>query len=73
MANFIILDASQADLVRGPTTPPASLDPIERQGGLFVLGAAVLADPAHAMHHALLSTLPQMDGADPAFPPAIEE
>lgn len=73
MSLFIIMTPAQADAVRGPTTPPSALDPIARQGGVFILGAAVLDDPAHAMHHALLSGLPQMDGTDPAFPPAIEE
>lgn len=72
MSTFLILTASQADEVRGPTVPPAALDPVERQAGVFILGVAVLADPAHAMHHALLSGLPQLDSADPAFPPEIE-
>jgi hypothetical protein len=75
MASFIILNADQADQVRGlsATDPMSALNPIERQGGVFILGAAVLDDPAHAVHHALLFALPQMDSADPAFPPAIEE
>ena len=72
MSLFIIMTAAQADRVRGPTTPPAALYPVERQGGAFILGVAVLSDPAHAMHHELLSGLPQLDGADPAFPPEIE-
>lgn len=73
MSAFVILTAGQAEAVRGPTTSPAALEPIARQGGVFILGAAVLDDPAHAMHHALLFALPQIDSADPAFPPAIEE
>jgi len=72
MSLFIILTAAQADAVRGSTTPPAALDPIERHDGVFILGLTVLSDPAHAMHHALLAGLPQLDGADPAFPPEIE-
>ncbi len=70
---FVILNANQAGAVRGPTTPPAALEPIARQGGTFILPLAVLADPAHAMHHALLSGLPQLDSGSPDFPPAIEE
>ena len=49
MAMFMLLTAGQADHVRGPSaiTPSAALAPVERQGGLFVLGIDVLADPAH--------------------------
>ncbi len=72
MSLFIIMTAAEAGIVRGPTTPPAALDPVERQNGMFILGVAVLADPAHEMHHELLSGLPQLDSADPAFPPEIE-
>jgi hypothetical protein len=72
MSLFIIMTAAQADQVRGPTTPPAALDPVERQGAVFILGVAVLSDPVHAMHHELLSGLPQLDSADPAFPRGIE-
>ncbi|WP_439614564.1 hypothetical protein [Reyranella sp.] len=72
MSVFIFMTTTQADEVRGLTTPPAALDPVERQGGVFILGVAVLADPAHAIHHALLSSLPQLDSADSAFPPEIQ-
>lgn len=67
MSRFIILTAQQADAVRGPTVSPAALNPIGRQGGVWILGEAVLWDPAHAMHHDVLAGLPQMDAADPAF------
>ena len=46
MAMFILLDANQAASVRGVSTPSAALDPVEREGGVFVLGAEVLADLA---------------------------
>ncbi len=73
MTAFIILTAAEADHVRGPTTPPAALDPIERQGGAFILPVAVLADPAHAMHHDFLAQLPTSTLDDPAFPAAIDQ
>lgn len=73
MATFIILDSDQADTVRGPTTSPAALNPVERAGDVFILGVGVLTDPAHAMHAEFLSGLPQMDSADPGFPGELEE
>ncbi len=74
MSMFILLTTEQADHVRGPSavTPGAALEPIERQGGVFILGVAVLTDPAHEAHWEYLSALPQLDGSDPEFPPAIE-
>lgn len=72
MSLFVILEAAQAEAVRGPTTPPSALDPIARLGGVFILPLAVLDDPAHALHHELLLQLPQMDSGDPAFPAALE-
>lgn len=72
MAAFIVLTAAQADQVRGPTSPTTALLPVERQGGVFILGAEVLADPAHVQHHAFLAGLPVMDSDHPAFPPVIE-
>lgn len=72
---FILLTAGHADHVRGPSVsvPSAALEPVARQGGVFILGAAVLADPAHAAHHDYLMKLPQMDSSDPAFPPELDE
>lgn len=74
MAMFILLTAEEARSVRGPSavTAIAALDPIERQGGVFILGVAVLSDPAHAEFHDRLAALPQMDLNDPAFPAAID-
>lgn len=73
MAMFILLTAEQADHVRGPSenTSGASLEPVERQGGVFILGVEVLTDPAHATHWEYLAPLPQMDSDDPEFPPPI--
>jgi len=72
MAIFILLDAAQADSVRGLSTPSAALDPIEREGGVFVLGVEVLTDPAHEAHWSYLAALPQMDSSDPGFPAEVE-
>lgn len=73
MARFILLTAAEADQVRGPTTPPAALMPVERQGGVYILGVEVLDDPAHAGRHEYLAALPQLDDSDPAFPPASDQ
>lgn len=75
MALFIFLTSEQADQVRGPSdvTPSAALNPIERQSGIFILGIAVLADPAHEAHWEYLGALPQIDSTDPDFPPELPE
>lgn len=72
MATFILLTAEQADDVRGPSisTQAAALNPIERQGGTFVLGLDVLTDPAHMVHREVLSGLLRLDSGDHAFPAA---
>ena len=74
MATAILLTAEEADLVRGPSavTPSAALAPIERTGGVFILGVEVLDDPAHKHHHEFLSSLPVLDDNDPNFPKNIE-
>lgn len=71
MATFIILDSDQADSVRGLSSPSAALNPIEREGGVFLLGVEVLDDPAHAAHRDYLSALPRMDDSDLNFPPLL--
>jgi len=71
MAMFILLDVNQAASVRGVSTPSAALDPVEREGGVFVLGAEVLADPAHKARRDYLSALPRMDDSDLNFPPLL--
>lgn len=73
MLMFILLTADQADQVRGRsiTTPTAALNPIQRQGGVSILGVEVLADPAHESHRGVLSLLPQLDSSDPSFPAAM--
>lgn len=75
MPAFILLSSDDAARVRGPSTsvPFASLEPVERRGGLFILGVDVLADPAHEAHKDYLGALLQMDSADPGFPAEIEE
>ncbi len=74
MAMFIFLTAEQADLVRGPSTIKSysSLNPIERQDGVFILGINVLDDITHQEHWEYLNTLPQLDDNDPSFPLPIE-
>jgi hypothetical protein len=72
MPGFIVLTADEAAHVRGPASPPYALEPIERQGGVFILPAGVLDHPAYAMHAEFLAALPRLDSADPSFPPALE-
>lgn len=72
MSVFIVLTNEEAAQVRGPALPPYALEPIERQGGVFILPAGVLDHPAYEMHAELLAALPQMDSADPSFPAALD-
>lgn len=74
MAMFILLTDIEAANVRGPSIsdPTAALNPIERQGGVFILNVLVLADPAHESHRDFLGSLPQMDSTDPAFPAPLD-
>lgn len=66
---MIILTSTEADQVRGITTPGHALEPFLLADGVtYVLPVAVLADPAHAMHHAFLNSLPQRDVDDSEFP-----
>lgn len=75
MSTFILLTAEQADRVRGLSvaSPYAALNPIACPGGVFLLGADVLFDPAHEAHREFLATLPEMEDADPDFPPKAGE
>lgn len=67
---LILLTSEQADQVRGLNADgTAELDPRETSGGMFVLGAQVLIDPAHAAHHALLAACPLVDVESVEFPP----
>ena len=68
MADFILLTQENRDHLAGP-----ALQPVERQGGVFILNRVnVLADATHADHHSYLSALPYIDSNYPDFPPAIE-
>jgi hypothetical protein len=69
MPRIIILTPEQAEAVRGPTGPVTALAPVQLPDARWCLSAAVLADPAHAVHHALLAACPQDDYA----PPPAEE
>lgn len=72
MARFILLGREDRDAVAGPSCiiPGRSLVPIERMTGVFILGTEVLDDPAHALHRAYLSLLPELDAEDSSFPAA---
>ena len=75
MTDMIVLSAADADQVRGAESPIAALVPIALLDGRFILPVAVIADPAHAAHAALLSTLPRQDLAQllDLLPPPPEE
>lgn len=73
MAMFILLGRADRDAVVGlsSVTPGRALVPVERIYGVYILGAEVLDDPAHAPHRTCLSRLQQLDGEDPSFPAAL--
>ena len=66
MTTLILLNAGQADAVRGPsaTVEGAALEPVALPDGRFILPLAVLDDPAHSQHRALLAGLPTVNAAD---------
>lgn len=67
---MILLTPAQADQVRGPTSPMSALMPRELADGNFVLPIAVLNDPAHAIRHDFLATLPTIPDPLPDDYPA---
>lgn len=73
MAMFILLGRADRDAVAGlsSVTPGRALMPVECANGVFILGAEVLDDPAHAPHRTWLSRLQQLDRGDPSFPAAL--
>lgn len=48
VGDFIVLSKSEADALRGKTSPHTALEPFELNDGTFVLPADILTDPAHA-------------------------
>lgn len=69
--NMIVLNAGQANAVRGTTSPGHALAPVAlADGATWVLPADVLDDPAHASRHAELEILPRRDVAADEFPGA---
>ena len=72
MKHFILTEA-QADGVRGETSVSAALDPRPLANGTeWALPLSVATDPAHAMRHAFLGSLPIRD-LGPADWPADPE
>lgn len=62
MTMVILLNAEQAEHVRGPSArrpAMACLEPMPLTDGRFFLGAQVLADPDHAAQAEYLGALPQ--------------
>lgn len=74
MTKFILMDAAQAQHARYGTIgdDQNALRPIALADGVrFVLPLAILSMPEFASLHDLLSTFPQEDVADSAFPQPV--
>jgi hypothetical protein len=69
MPVMLVLTASQATALRGPTMPGRALDPRDIGGGVYVLPVAVLSDDHGGSAMAALRALPQQNVTLPA-PPA---
>lgn len=69
---MLILDAETAAAVAGSTADGAALEPIPLADGTFALPARVLADPAHAAHHATLRDLPTREVAECAWAETVD-
>lgn len=68
---YLILTSEIADQVREQLATAAPVYvPVERAGGVFILPNSVLQAAPHAVHHALLSGLPQRQLSDLDFPAA---
>lgn len=67
--SFLILTKTQADAVRGESSPEHLLMPIELADGKFCLPARVLDDAAHASKHDVLKNLPRQDAVAPKLVP----
>ncbi|MFG1465276.1 hypothetical protein V5F77_20540 [Xanthobacter sp. DSM 24535] len=68
---FIVLTAAQSDAVYGTGADGARLEPVCLAGGApWVLPVTVLADPAHAGTHQMLSALPIREVAPDEWPPS---
>ena len=65
---MIILNDTQADAIRGITSPGNALEPVALLSGEFVLPEAVLRDPAHAVYRDTLVVLPTRAVAAEEFP-----
>lgn len=55
---LVILDAIQADALRGPTVPGKALNPVALTDGRFALSPAVLDDDHGEAANELLAALP---------------
>lgn len=68
---FIVMDGTQADAVRGETSPGAWLAPVLlADGETWVLPARVLAIAAYESKRPLLSGLPERTIAPEEWPPS---
>lgn len=68
---FILLTASQADAVRGESSPGAWLAPVRLvDGETWVLPGRILAGQAHESKWPILAALPQRAIAAEEWPPS---
>jgi hypothetical protein len=61
----ITLTQAQANQVLGTGAAGTELNPVPYHLGGYILGLAVLPDPAHADVHDFLASLPQVDYVPP--------
>jgi hypothetical protein len=64
MMTMLVLDSATAAAVAGEDTAGHALRPRPLADGTFALPARVLADPAHARHHATLRKLPRREAVE---------
>lgn len=59
MSEYIILSRAERDAIRGHSSPMHAIEPVELRDGTFVIGDAVLADPAHTARTARVAGIRQ--------------
>jgi hypothetical protein len=62
--DLIVLNAGQANAVRGPAGPFAALDPVQLADARWLLGEEVLDDAAHGRHRGFLEARPRVTHAE---------
>lgn len=71
MAQYIVLSATEADAVRGETSPGHVLNPLPLTDGRYVLPVRVLEAPEHLVWREYLLAHGTVEDIDPGLFPTV--